>query len=491
MSPLAINLTAQGASAAMSLLILPLCAQTLGAEALGVLGLAATLQIFVFLLDGCNAMTRLVAMHHGGPAGAQRAAALVASAERAYLWVLGIGLLLSLGLAWPVAEKIAQRGQLPVTVLGPALALVGTGAFLKLLASQYRGGVVGLHLQVRANLVALGANVLRFPVAFLSTLVLPDLRVFLAIQALSFLVEAALLRHALRRHLPALAQPDIATGRLLWRRETTFLAGTMGLAALGAVATQADKLLLVSRLSLADFGAASLAILLCGGLFVLATPVLQLFLPRLVQSQHVQERRDLLCRLLATLWCLAWPAMALVALGGPALARVVAPSGQVDQALLAQAFLLWGLGNGVALVNTGLYLPFFALGRLRRYATCLMATLALYLPLAWWALEHFGLAGAGAAFLSSQLLLMAALAFALRPLGLATPTLAGLLAGPLGAMLPALWAGGIIASALPTGFLNSMGVVALLYLLSLTVCLLGLWRWVKPSEAPSSNPVQP
>ncbi len=481
--PLAIIVFAQAAGAVMSLLSVPFCAQILGPEAAGILGLSASFQIVVFLLDGCNTVTRMVALHSTQTAGTRLAAALVAYAERVYLKIAAFGSIVCILGALPLAQLLESRSELPVSVMGPALALVGANAFLKLLASQYRGGVVGLQAQVTANMVALGANTVRFPLAVLATLLIPDLRFLLVLQTVSFLLEAALLRRALQSRLPRISAGEIATGGKLWFEQGRFLAITVGLATLGAAASQADKFFLAAKLNLADFGAVSLVTLLSAGLFVLATPIHQIFLPRLATAKDTSERQRTQIALLTVLWCFCWPVMATAAMAAEPLARLVSPSGSFNQALLAEAFVYWGVGNGLAVISTGLYLTFFATGNLRRYALVQGVVLMVYLPAAWVSLETYGVSGAGIAFLACQLVLLILLGFAMRTLGFSLPRLAPVLILPTFA-IAGVWIGRAAAGPLPAASLaEAFSSVAVVFLLSLGVCISGFLYWARSKSA--------
>ena len=460
----------------LSFAILPLCAHLLGMDAFGLLGIAATFQLIVFILDGGNIIARLMAKHFDATNDIinQRAYSLFAAAERHYLGLLLLGATICLALAWPLSILLVASSSLPPPIIGQSLALIGIGAFIKLLTSYYRGCLVGLHMQVRANLIGLGANIVRFPLAYLFGLLIPDIRVFLATQLASFVLEAWLLRSACRVRLAREVPAQIGPGLASLRRERQFITSTMGLAALSTIAGQVDKVMLASALSLAEFGAASLAILMCGGLFVLATPVLQIYLPRLAAKADVDgvRSRQTASALMATLLCVSLPAAVTLALCAPAIARLVAPSQAGSVALIGDAFVLWGLGNCLSIAALGLYLLYFAAGWVIRYATLLAAYLALYLPLSWMALHWRGLHGAGSAWVLGNLLLLALLMIDLARRNAIDATVVKMLAVSMACMGIAWGLGGIIHPLLPLGAIASAGVTAVTYLTGLALTAL-------------------
>lgn len=443
-------------------------------DAFGLLGIAATFQLIVFILDGCNIMARLMARQIDTTAtnAKLRAYGLFAAAERHYLGLLGLGAAVCLALAMPLSLILVANSSLSRAVIGQSLALIGIGTFIKLLTSYYRGCLVGLHAQVRANLIGLGANIVRFPLAYLFSLLIPDIRVFLATQLTSFVLEAWLLRSAFRARLACEAPVQICLGLASLRLERRFIASTMGLAALSTIAGQIDKVMLVSALSLPEFGAASLAILMCGGLFVLVTPIHQIYLPRLASNAGSTGSHQTAQALMATLMCVSVPAAVTLALCAPAIARLVAPGQAGSAGLIGDAFVLWGLGNCLSIVTLGLYLLYFAAGRVARYAALLGAYLAVYLPLSWMALHWHGLHGAGGAWVLGNLLLLALLTVDLARRKVIDAAVVKMLVASTACMGLAWGLGGIIRPLLPSSAMASAGVTAVTYLAGLALTIL-------------------
>lgn len=493
---LAINLLTQGIGAGLSFVILPLTARTLGLDAFGLLGIAATVQMLVFVLDGCNLMTRLVARELGNTdtEPTSRIRAVFGTSERLYAGVFAAGVALTVCLTFPLSAHIAESSSITIRTLNQSLTLIAVGAFVKLQASFYRGCVVGMHAQLPANLIALTANVVRFPVAYFSTLITPDIRIFLGIQLLSFAFEAAMLRAIFNRLAPAKPLLDQRSELALLRPERKFIATTFALSAATVTANQVDKILLASTLGSAEFGAASLAILLCGGLFVLATPIHQLFLPRLARASHVADSgapaqtsaagRAVSASAVATLLCVGLPVALTLATGAPSIAKIVAPHSGPSVAVIADALLLWGLGNCVGVVASALYLVYFASGQVARYGKFLLVYLAVYMPLAWASLRWGGMQGAGTAWLVGNLMLTAALALDLRRrqwIGPSVPVMLTVAALLVGVSIPL---GGIIQPFLPSTPTGSAGWVMSVCLVSLTLTVRALMPALRPSADP-------
>lgn len=454
-------------------------------DAFGLLGIAATFQLIVFVFDGCNLMSRLVAREVAASKSqaSQRALSLFAAGERRYLALMALGAAGSLALALPIAKGLVNTSSLAALVIGQALLLIGFATFIKLLASYYRGCVVGLHAQVPANVISLAANILRFPGAYVCILVVPDVRVFLGFQLLSFVLEAVWLRLMFRRRVSDVARPQPELGAAVLRDEGRFIATSLALAAITVLAGQVDKVMLASTLSLRAFGAASLAILMCGGLFVLATPIHQIYLPRLAAAFQAGDARasQLAAAVIATLLCVSVPAAATLLLCAPAIAGLVAPPSGADLAQISDAFVLWGLGNCIALTGTGLYLVYFSAGHIGRYAALQLAYLAVYLPMSWWAVQSAGLQGAGSAWVLGNLLMLLMLAVDLaRQRSIGREVLV-MLAGAAIGVSGAFALSGIIQPLLPASRMLAAGVTALVYAISLALTVLALYPTLKRS----------
>lgn len=414
----AFNIATQATGAGLNLVFLPLTAHALGLEAFGLVGVAATVQAIVFVFDGCNVMTRLVARATGSGHGAPPAA-LVQAMESMYLRWATIGALVTAALAWFLSEYLQSGTSLTMAVASQAAVLIVAGAWVKLMASFYRGCVVGFERFNRANAVALVCYVIRFPIAYLAVTWTADVRLFLAIQLLSFVIEAVALRFSpdLRNAYkdPHDVAPELADSDTRLCSQRTFLFGTFILGAIGTASLQLDKLILATSLSLAEFGAASLAIMMCSGIMVLATPIHQFFLPRMsAASADSGTGADPLPRLLSTLAAVVSPVGATIAVCAPWIAPILAPSGHDDNSAMAKALMFYGLGNAAVALSSALYLEYFAAGHVTRYRVIVLGYLAIYIPLIIFGSQRYGLTGAGSVWLLGNAGLFAALAFDLR-----------------------------------------------------------------------------
>lgn len=281
---LAANFAGQGWRACMSVLLVPFYIRILGIEAYGLIGLYASLQITLALLDAGlrPTLAREMARFTAGASDALAIRTLLRSVE----WplaamaaaILAIMLLCSpwLSAHWITADRLS-----PAAVT-QALQLMGLVAGLQLLEAAYDSCLNGLQRQVLQNAVITGIATLRGFGALIVLWFSPTLTAFFAWQAAVALLSCLLLRLVVHRSLPP------ATGKVVFslaalRSIRRYAAGMFGIAVLSLLLTQSDKLVLPRFVPLSAVGHYTLAATLTGAVAMLSGPIGNTFLPRLTQ----------------------------------------------------------------------------------------------------------------------------------------------------------------------------------------------------------------
>lgn len=372
-------------------------------------GLSATVQSWFFVIDGGNLAARMVASGRssvrGG--GAARISMLFGAGEWFYLSVLLFSALavgVWAALAWLGTGEVADSDLTEYHILVAAVLIVLAGA-VKLLASYYRGTLIGNGNLATVNGISLSCYFLRFPLPWAISLLHPDIRLFLAVQLSSFVCEAGLLklfciRQGLREYV-AVSTRELAG---VLSKEGVGVGLVFGLALLMQFAGQADRAILASVLSLHDYGVVSLAILLCAGVHVLSTAIAQVRLPSLAREGSRED--GTFRRMFAELLCLAGLSAAMIFAAATPLAQLVGPDESSARELLAYAFRYYSIGNALLLLSGGLYIYFMARGELRSYRSALVAYVLVYVPCLLLAARVWGLDGAGVAWIVGNLVLI-------------------------------------------------------------------------------------
>ena len=339
---LAANLIGRFLGAVLVLVLVPIYVKLLGSESYGLIGLFASIQGIMSLLDLglATTLSRELARsdHHETGWKAVGAASLVRSLELPYA---AIGLLA--GLAVVAAAPYVAGSWVKAETLTPAEISRAVGLMGLTLAAQwpsglYQNGLIGLQRQVTANIVNLAGSIIRGVGAVVVLKVFaPTVTGFFLWQAISAVLTTLLVRAFLYAALPP-AEGKTRFRLDVLRGQIPFAAGLTGTAVLAILMTQLDKIVLSKMATLAEFGYYTMAATLANSVYQLAGPVSAAAFPRFTElltagdlealrrSYHrVSQFASLLILAPAlTLACLP-EAAALAWTGNPVLARTIAP----------------------------------------------------------------------------------------------------------------------------------------------------------------------
>lgn len=280
---IAANATGQAWRAVMSFAFVPIYIKYLGVESYGMIGLFAVLQSWLGLLDlGMRPMlSREMARYTGGAVGPQTLWDLLRSVE---IVSFALAFLMALGV-WCVSGWLAvhwvRPEKLPTLTIAHALTIMGAVVALQFVESLYGSSIAGLQRQVLHNGITSVVATLRGlgSVAVLLWIA-PTLTAYLIWQGIVSLVSVGLFAAATYLIMPALpkaarfSRPAIAQ---VWR----FSAGMFGIAILGLLLTQMDKLLLSRQLPLESFAHYTLAAMAAGALSTIVAPLGAAYYPRI------------------------------------------------------------------------------------------------------------------------------------------------------------------------------------------------------------------
>jgi O-antigen/teichoic acid export membrane protein len=277
------NYLGRGWTTIIVLLCLPAFLLVLGREAYGLIGAFAVIQAWTLLLDfGLTpTLNREISRARAASRSWQSIANLLRSIEIVAVLV-AVGVTLGIGLAAPFLSTtwLSPRQLSPIDVQH-AITLMGVLAAVRWIEQVYRGAIQGTEDQVWLNGVFVVGETLRWGGGLaIVALVKPDVLLFFAWNLLVAIVSALLLRRRIRAFLQARdtvrARLDVAE----LRGVRSFAGGMFLSSLLTFLLTQADKLVVGSYVSLADFGLYSLAATAAAGLLQLVQPLTIAILPR-------------------------------------------------------------------------------------------------------------------------------------------------------------------------------------------------------------------
>lgn len=277
------NLAGQGWRAAMSLAFVPVYISKLGVEAYALIGLYASLQAWLFLIDmGLRpTLIREMARYSAGGHNEQSIRDLLRSAEviaGALCMVVALGFWAASG--WLAANWLNSE-TLPVESVAPAMALMGFVAAVQVMESLYAGCIAGLERQVLQNLVTSLMATARGAGGAVVVMLFPgDVLGFFQWQGLVAVVAALLTGGVLYGLLPKAARrPRFSLNAV--REVRSYASGMAAITVLTLLLTQIDKVLLARLLPLEIFAHYLLAGLVASSLYYLYGPVVSAFYPRL------------------------------------------------------------------------------------------------------------------------------------------------------------------------------------------------------------------
>ena len=282
-------------TAVLTLIFTPIYVHYLGLEAYGLIGLLATLQVSLAVLNlGLgHVLARELARFTAVGISEQSARNLTHSVEAITL-VVAIVIAVSIAV---VADWIGQSwlrpGQTPIAGFIFAIDILGFLLALRLVEGVYRGAVTGLHKQVRLNLTTIFCVTLRaFGSLFILLFVSRSIAVFFIWQAIVSALNVFLLRRIV---YGSFGDRNLGTKFSLFelKKIARFAAGITSMSVLGVALTQTDKLLLSKLLLLNEYGEYMLAVTLAAAPLTLAGPISQAAQPRFARAFAINNNGGL------------------------------------------------------------------------------------------------------------------------------------------------------------------------------------------------------
>ena len=320
----------------------------MGAEAYGLVGFYATLQMSLQIFDlGLSpTMNRELARCAAGAGLPDMARDLVRTIESGY-WLIGIfaAVAICLSAEW-ISMHWVRPTLLPQPTVRDALVIMGCVVALQWPLSLYQGGLIGLQRQVRLNVIKVVAvTVSTVGSIFVLKFVSPTITAFFMWQMVVSVCNVAAVVVTLWLALPKGTRAPRFDFKLL-RDLMPFAAGMAGIALFSLVLTQTDKVLLSKLLSLEDFGYYVLAGTVAGALQLCIGPIFTAIFPRLTALVAVGDSNGV---------------QRLYHLGSQAMAFALAPLLIMLGGFSTEIIRIW-TGNEAAAIHAGAVAPLLVAG---------------------------------------------------------------------------------------------------------------------------------
>ncbi|WOJ96774.1 oligosaccharide flippase family protein [Congregibacter brevis] len=289
-------------SGALGLLIAtPIFLNFLGKEAYGLIGVLATVQSLIVLLDLGVATSLMRATSSFKEKGDTarfhaifRLVLLFAAAGFCAILIAGFGGANAVATIWLSVED------LPSTTVQTCLVAIFVQLGFRWIIGFLRANALGMEWVVTASAVQVLGNVLRYGLGA-ALLVWPGLSLstFFWFQASCSVVELLCILFVVRKNLP---HPLFARVEVRNLKSELYLTGTLSAAlVLWSVASQADRVILSNMLPLGEFGEFMLGITIASGVLILAGPFGGVLIPRFTSLSEANESEALHTTFLAAL----------------------------------------------------------------------------------------------------------------------------------------------------------------------------------------------
>jgi O-antigen/teichoic acid export membrane protein len=283
-SNLKINVLANYVGKAMSIgsvyVFIPLYIKLLGMESYGLIAFYAMALALVFILDAglSAAFTREVAREKNP----DKLLVILRGIEKLLgVVLLAMGLLLLLS-----AEFIAQfwfdkNGNLSLELKASYIRLMAISIIPQVMIALYSGGMMGLEQQVKANGLITIFGLCRSGVVLLPLWMMPDVRVFLAWQAMVAWTFLWIFRHQLTKTLIGRNKDSGGVKPITWREIYVYAISMYLLSVTSGLNTHIDKIVVSNLRTLEEFGYYSTAWTLAQIPILICMPVALAVFPRL------------------------------------------------------------------------------------------------------------------------------------------------------------------------------------------------------------------
>lgn len=396
----------------LSLAVMPIYLRYMGSEAYGLVGFFTMMQAWFQVLDmGLGpALSRDIARQRAGVLHAQELRTLFSSLENLFVFVALLGSLVLVLSSSYVASHWVKADTLPAESVAACILMMGLTVPMRWVAGLYRSVVAG-----HERLVWLaGFNALAATVRFLGVLLVLHLwdtrpTTFFAFQLFVATLELLALTLVAHKLLPKIADRSwIPLGEQIAqiRRLGRFSIAIAGTAMIWIAVTQVDKLLLSHLLPLSEYGYFSLAVVVAGGVNLLAAPISQAILPSLARLHAAKDHVALLAvyRRSSQLSCLITIPCALVLSFFPE-QILTAWIGDVSAAREAAPIVAgYAIGNAILALSAFPYFLQYARGSLRLHLSGNVLLVILLVPAFVWISPRYGAVGAAGVWLTAMAL---------------------------------------------------------------------------------------
>lgn len=389
---------------AIGILTLPLYIKYMGAEAYGLVGFFAMLQAWFTLLDlGLTpTIARETAKFRAGGYDGLHYRQLFRALNLLFFGIAIIGGTLLFFNAEAIGNHWLKLEKLSITEVSFALQVMAVSVALRWMTGLYRGVVSGSELLVWLSGFNAFIATLRFLVIF------PVLwhfgstpTVFFSFQLFVAIIEYCGLFLKSRSLLPKLDKAQqIGFSIKPIKNVFKFSLGIALTSGLWVLVTQTDKLIMSKLLTLEEYGYFSLAVLVASGIMMISAPISSSITPRMTKLYEEGKQDELIAlyRKSTQLVTVIAGSITIILAGFSETILYLWTGNKHIAETAAPLLTLYAIGYGVLAVSAFPYYLQYAMGKMRLHVIGSILYVVVLLPTLFWATGHYGIVGAGYAW---------------------------------------------------------------------------------------------
>jgi O-antigen/teichoic acid export membrane protein len=276
------NLVGNGWTALISILFVPLYLKYIGPEGYGLIGLFASLQVVLSLLDSglSTTLNKEIAKLSALPGTQQQMRNLVKTLGGIYWFIAFAAGVIALCLSPLIARYWVHPKELSVQTITYSLSLLSVSVVFQFPTGFYSGGLLGLQRQVMLNILRIVFATLKSAGVLLALIFISkSVLVFFGWTLFVSILQAFVYKYFLWYYLPKINTKAIFAKQELkniWR----FAVGMTAISLTSILLTQIDKIILSKVLVLEQFGYYTFAFTVGSITYMIVSPVSQSYFPK-------------------------------------------------------------------------------------------------------------------------------------------------------------------------------------------------------------------
>ena len=292
------NFAGNGWTAIVGLIFVPIYLKYIGAEGYGLIGIFASLQVVLSLLDSGLSTTLNKEMSRMSvlPAMEQKMRNFVKTLGNVYWVVALLAGVIALALSPVLANYWVKPKELSIQTITYAFFLLSISVIFQLPTGFYSGGLLGLQRQVMLNIIRIVFATLKSAGGMLVLIfVSKSVLAFFGWTLFVTVLQAFTLKYFLWFYLPKAPLKPVFDKQEL-KNVWHFATGMMGISLTAILLTQIDKIILSKILPLEQFGYYTVACTLGLMIYQIINPLTQSYFPKfstLISLNKIEELKNL------------------------------------------------------------------------------------------------------------------------------------------------------------------------------------------------------